>query len=259
MIGSIEDRSALQPWWSCEDFWEDMFDFIFPPETLAYGEEVAVRSAALLGVAPPARIVDLGCGPGRVAVPIARMGFRVVGIDVQSGYLARARTRAEREGVVVELVRGDVSYLDVDAAFDGALSLFTSFGYLASRADDERLLARVRRALRPGARFVLETAHRDGVVRLLSERVREAPDGRRWREDPSFDLRAGVVEATWTLTSGARTRHFTTRLRAYTAGELVSMLDLAGFRDVRLLGSLDGGRPSLDSYTVVAVGTRPAS
>jgi SAM-dependent methyltransferase len=244
-------------WWSNDHFWEEMFDFIFPPEHLGLGQEVAEKAAALLGLGQGAAVLDLGCGPGRVSVPLARMGYRVVGVDVQASYLARARDRAAREGVALELHQGDIADIGYRRDFDAAISIFTSFGYFADRDEDERVLQRARRALRPGGRFLLETAHRDGVVRLLRAREGEGPDGRRYREEPRFDPVAGVLEARWTVTSPAGARSFVTRMRAYSATELASMLHRAGFGELRFYSGFDGEPPSLDHYTITAVAARP--
>ncbi|BDG05489.1 class I SAM-dependent methyltransferase [Anaeromyxobacter oryzae] len=241
-------------WWSDAAFWDEMFDFIFPPAQLALGADVAARASRLLDLAPGSAVLDLGCGPGRVAVPLARMGHRVVGVDAQRGYLARARAWAAREGVTVELRHANVAELELPPVFDAVLSVFTSFGYFADPERDGAVLARARAALRRGGRLLLETAHRDGVVRLMHVRETEAPDGRRWREEPRFDPVTGVLEARWTLTSPAGTRSYLSRMRPYSATELDAMLRRAGFRGVTFHGDLDGGPPSLDTYTIVAIG-----
>ncbi len=243
-------------WWSEQEFWEDMFDFIFPPEHLALGEPLAAKAIALLGLAPRSDVLDLGCGPGRVAIPLARRGLRVLGIDAQPGYLARARAWAERERVEVDLRLGDMAALELERAFDAVVCAFTSFGYFAERRQDLRVLERAHRALRPGGRLLLETAHRDGVVRLLPVQEARLADGRAFRSVPRFDPISGILELTWTVASPAGTRSFRTRLRPYSGTELREMLAEAGFRDLRFLGDLDGSPPSLDSYTIVAVGTR---
>lgn len=249
-------EAAGSEWWSDAGFWDEMFDFIFPPEQLALGEEVADQAARLLSLRLPARVLDLGCGPGRVCVPLARRGFAVTGVDAQEAYLARARAWAGREGVALALARANLADLPFDAEFDAALCVFTSFGYFADPRQDGEVLARARRALVPGGRLLLETAHRDGVVRLLAPRERALPDGRRWREEPRFDLVTGVLEARWTLASPAGTRTYTSRLRPYSATELRDLLGAAGFRDVAFHGDLDGAPPSPDRWTIVATATR---
>jgi SAM-dependent methyltransferase len=240
-------------WWSDDAFWAEMFDFIFPPAHLALGAEVAAKAAALLALPPGATVADLGCGPGRVCVPLARSGFEVLGVDAQAGYLERARAWAAREGVALSLRRANIAELELPPRFDAVLCLFTSFGYFADPREDARVLVRARAALRPGGKFLLETAHRDGVVRLMHVREMEAPDGRRWREEPRFDPVSGVLEAKWTVTTAGAARTFTSRMRPYSATELDAMLRAAGFRSVAFHGDLDGGPPSLDRYTIVAV------
>ncbi len=251
MITRTDALHADPGWWQDEAFWGELFDFIFPPEHLALGADVAARVHALLDLPPGADVIDLGCGPGRVCIPLARMGHRVTGVDVQRGYLARAHAWADRESVRVDLRQADVARLDLEAAFDAAISVFTSFGYFADPADDGRALACARRALRPGGRFLLETAHRDGVVRTMHTRDLRAPDGRRCLEEPRFDPVAGVLETRWTVAGAGGTRTFTSRMRPYTATELGRMLRAAGFADVTFFGSLHGGSPSLDSFTIV--------
>ncbi len=251
-----QPREAPSSWWSEEEFWEDMFDFIFPPEHLALGEPLAAKAIALLGLAPRSDVIDLGCGPGRVAIPLARRGHRVVGVDAQPGYLARARAWAEREGLALDLRLGDMAALALDRAFDAAICAFTSFGYFADRREDLRVLESAWRALRPGGRFLLETAHRDGVVRLLPVQEARLADGRAFRSVPRFEPVSGILELTWTVSSPAGSRSLRTRLRPYSATELAEMLADVGFRDVRFFGDLDRSAPSLDSYTIVALGTR---
>jgi SAM-dependent methyltransferase len=186
------------------------------------------------------------------------MGLRVTGIDAQEAYLARVRAWAEREGVPLDLRRGDISRLHDEGAFDAVLCLFTSFGYFADPAEDQRVLDGARRALAEGGRFLLETAHRDGVVRGMHVREARAPGGRAFREEPRFDCVSGVLEARWTLTAPGRpARGYTSRMRPYSATELEAMLARAGFREVAFRRDLeDGGAPSPDSYTVVAIASR---
>jgi SAM-dependent methyltransferase len=180
-------------------------------------------------------------------------------MDMHAGYLARARAWASREGLAVALRQGDIAEPVFAEEFDAVLCLFNSFGYFADRRQDQRVLDHACAALRPGGRFLLEAAHRDGVVRTMHVREADAPDGRCWREEPSFDLVTGVVEARWTVTSPRGSRTFVSRSRPYSATEMGDTLREAGFHDVRFHGDLAGSAPSLDAYMIVALASRLAS
>ena len=56
---------------------------------------------------PIGTVLDLGCGPGRHAVPFAQRGFRVTGVDLSVFHLEKAKERASAAGVAVEFVEGD--------------------------------------------------------------------------------------------------------------------------------------------------------
>jgi ubiquinone/menaquinone biosynthesis C-methylase UbiE len=79
-----------------------------------YGEE-ARRAAGLVESHPPAKsagrvghpVLELACGTGRLAIPIAQSGVEIVGLDLTPLMLAHARTKAEAAGVTIEFVEGD--------------------------------------------------------------------------------------------------------------------------------------------------------
>ena len=96
--------------------------------------------------------------------------------------------------------------------------------------------------LRPGGRLVIETMHRDLLVRASREQDwRLLGEGRLLLEQRTFDPAAGVAQMTQTLipTGGARESR-TMSLRVYTATELCAMLDRAGFAEARCYGDFDG-------------------
>jgi SAM-dependent methyltransferase len=114
------------------------------------GEEV-VRS---LGAVPPMRVLDLGCGDGTTAVPLARLGLDVTGIDIARNLIAAGRRRAEEEGLHrLQFLEGDACSLDgvCDDSFDLTLSLFGAM-FAPRPFDAAREMVRV---TRPGGRIVM--------------------------------------------------------------------------------------------------------
>ena len=215
-------------------------------------EAQALAAARLSGCPAGGDVLDVPCGFGRHTLPLAAAGYGVVGVDRAQALLDEARRRAGG-GRRPRLVRADYRELPfAEASFDAALNLFTSLGYLGDE-EDERALAEIGRVLRPGGRLVIETMHRDLLVRDFRERDwRLLGEGRLLLEHRTFDPAAGLAQTTQTLIDGAGARESRTfSIRVYTATELVAMLGRAGFAEARCLGDLDGGRFAPDGRLVI--------
>jgi ubiquinone/menaquinone biosynthesis C-methylase UbiE len=94
-----------------------------------------------------ARVLDVGCGPGILAIRLAKYGYEMTGLDIDAQALQRAKENAEIEGVEVEFREGDGSSLPwPDEAFDGVASLHL----LHEAKDPGRVLKEAHRVLKPG-------------------------------------------------------------------------------------------------------------
>src|SRR3954465_5215153 len=211
------------------------------------------EAAAELAACPPGGdLLDVPCGFGRHALPLATQGFRVVGVDRAQALLDGGQRR-QGHGRWPKFVRADYRDLPLpDESFDTALNLFSSLGYLGDE-EDTRALSEIRRVLRPGGRLLIEILHRDRIVRHFNEQ--DWPllgEGRLLLEQRTFDPISGVAQTTQTLieSTGARESR-TFSIRVYTATELLAMLAEAGFEEARCHGDLQGGPFSTDSRLVV--------
>ena len=221
-------------------------------EREAEAEAQAVAAAQLAGCPEEGDLLDVPCGFGRHSVPLARAGFRVVGVDRSEALLGEAQRRAG-DNRWPKLVRADYRELPfADASFDAAINLFTSLGYLGDE-EDTRVLRELGRVLRPGGRLVIETMHRDLLVRQFTEQDwRRVGQGRLLLEQRTFDAGAGVTQTTQTLidsTGDRDSRSFS--VRVYTATELVAMLRRAGFEEARCHGDLEGAPFATETRLVV--------
>src|SRR3954467_4073988 len=89
-------------------------------------EAQALAAARLTGCPEGGELLDVACGFGRHAVPLAQAGYRITGVDRSEPLLAEARRRAGEAAVAPELVAADYRELPfADGRFDGALNLFT--------------------------------------------------------------------------------------------------------------------------------------
>ena len=101
-------------------------------------------------------VLELGVGTGRIAVPIALAGVRVVGVDSSEGMLAVARERAELVGVELDLRYGDLRHPPVDETFPVVLLPFRTMLHMQTDADRRAALRAVRERLVEGGRFVFD-------------------------------------------------------------------------------------------------------
>jgi SAM-dependent methyltransferase len=212
-----------------------------------------------LGLAPGARLLDLCCGHGRHAVPLAQLGYRVTGLDLSRPLLERAAALAAAGGERVGLVRADMRRLPfADASFDAVLNLFNAFGYLEDDAQDELALAEVARVLRRGGRFLQELANREALVRGWHDSdVTRTGDGLVVLQERTLNLRSGRERVRYTLLEpDGRQRTTEHAVRLYALTELEAMLGRAGLELLAVHGDLDGGPLELDSSFVVTLSGR---
>ena len=243
-------------WFDDESLWRDFFPVLFPEDRLGQGPDEVAMVLALAGLAGQhdKAVLDLCCGPGRHAVPLARQGWRVTGVDRTAFLLDVARERARLGGVDVELVRSDMRDFRRPGAFDLALSLFTSFGYFAAPADDLLVLRNVRASLRPRGVFVMDMMGKECLARIFQRtRSRTLTDGALFVERSEVVDEWTAVENEWLLIRGETIRRWRSRLAVYSGLELRDRLREAGFESVALHGSLDGAPYDLDAPRLVAV------
>lgn len=126
-----------------------------------YLEPGALQFLERLAVAPGTRMLDVGCGAGQIAIPAARAGVRVTGVDIAANSIAQARERARAEDLDVNFIEGDAEMLDLpDASFDLVVSLIGAM--FAPRP--ERVAAELIRVCRPGGRIVMANWTPEGFV-----------------------------------------------------------------------------------------------
>ena len=213
----------------------------------------------LLGLRPGARILDLACGHGRHAIPLAERGFQVTGYDLSQVFLDRAETESRAAGVEVRWLRGDMRELRFDGEFDAVINLFTAFGYFEDPEDDLKTLEGVRRALEPGGQFLLEALHRDALLARFQPRIADkTPNGTVVLHEYDWDLARNVIDDRVTLIEPDGTRkHYTTSVRTRSLHELLDLFGRAGLEPTVWHGGLDGSPLGLQSRRLALVSRRP--
>ena len=246
-------------WFDDDEFWQDVSPFLFPEERFAQAA-ADVQGALTLAAPTGTAVLDMCCGPGRCAVPLAVQGYQVTGVDRTKYFLDKAKARARSAGVSLDLVQSDMRDFVRPDTFDLAVSLFTSFGYFEDHDDDARVLDNLRASLRPGGALVIDVFGKESLARafqqttstrlsngsILVERHEIFDDWTRVRND-------------WIVIRKGRAKNFSFHHTIYSGRELRLLLETAGFTGVRLYGSLGGAPYGPDASRLVAVCRRPSS
>ncbi len=200
------------------------------------------RLLEIHGVGRGARLLEVGCGSGRIAINLARLGYSVVGIDVSPTYISEAVRRSREEGVQVEFLVGDARRVDevVGARrFDAVLFYWTSvLGYYDEVTDFE-ILARCRKVVEDGGKLlILQHANRDHLILAFS--VRRVLESRHDLgdyvvvEESRLDLLSSRYVSTWSFyrkegNALVLIDTLETSQRVYSIHELVSIARRAGW------------------------------
>ena len=213
-------------WW--EHFFEGLsvklwLDALTPDHTHKEADTIA----RLLNAAPGSELLDVPCGGGRLSLTLADRGYRLTGVDISREFLAHAQSCDGANRVSWE--QRDMRDLPWPGRFDGAFCAGNSFGYLDDDGNAAFLRA-VSDALKPGARFVLETPM---VLENLLGHLQDRPW---WKVGEMYLLVANQydhtrsrldIEYTYLLNGRSEVRYGSHR--AYRYAELLALIESAGF------------------------------
>jgi cyclopropane fatty-acyl-phospholipid synthase-like methyltransferase len=217
-----------------KEWWEDFFDGITLDCWRQVFSEEHNRAEAdfiekVLELRPPARILDVPCGEGRLCRELASREFKMTGTDIAPVFLEEARQKAGERGLDIAWKQGDMRHLDWDHEFDGAFCMGGSYGYFED-AGHASFLKSVFRALKPGGQLVLDATR---VAEFILPNYRE----REWvkvgdilfLEENRWDHERGRMETEYTFVRDGKTEKKASSDRIYTYREHCRMLEEAGF------------------------------
>src|SRR5215469_15998645 len=167
-------------WYENDQFWLSLFPFIFDAEQWAAASAEVERIVSLLGISPPASVLDLCCGPGRHSLELARRGFSVVGVDRTTALLDELKRRSQAEQLQIEVVHEDMRGFSRAEGFEAILNVYTSFGYFPDPEDDRGVLLNLHRSLKPGGTLLIDVLGKEVLARDFCHRNWRQQDGTIW-------------------------------------------------------------------------------
>ena len=238
----------VEPPWYATFFGSDYARFDDHPRT---AQEVRFLEEVLPG--DGAHVLDVGCGMGRHAIPLARKGYRVTGLDLSDVLLTRARRRKS----AVRWVRADMSRIPLaGGSCDAVISMFSSLGYFEEESANYRVLSEIARVLHPGGRLVVEMVNRDFLIVHAPVQSWFAKGGLTVLEARKFDLLTGRSEVDVTVLEGGDRRVYHHSIRLYTATELATLLASVGIETLDVVGDFDAAPLTTEAPHMILVGER---
>jgi SAM-dependent methyltransferase len=182
----------------------------------------------LAGLAGSGRVLELGIGTGRIALPLARRGVSVHGIDMSTAMVARLRAKPDGEGIGVTI--GDFATASVDGSFSLAYLVFNTIMNLTTQAAQVACFRNVAAHLEPGGCFVIEVGV-PGLQRLPpGETIRAFHVSEtRWGFDEIDVATQSLTSHQFELVDGRLERHSVPFRYAWPA-ELDLMAEMAGMQ-----------------------------
>jgi len=195
-----ELKTKLRATWIAGDFGEIA-------KSYARGAAEFVRG---LNLKPGTRVLDVACGTGNLALPAARLGAVVTGLDIAPNLLEQARETAKREGLNVQFDEGDAEKLPyADASFDAVITMFGAM--FAPRP--ELVAAELKRVCRPGGLIAMANWTPTGFIGQMFKMVAShvpppqgMPSPVLWGSEEVVQER--LAEGTSNLETSRQTIHF---------------------------------------------------
>lgn len=212
-----------------------------------------------------ARLLDVPCGNGRLSLELAKRGFRVTGVDISEEFIEEARASIDHPPAIasdpdlmprVEFTLGDMRSIEGESIYDGAFCFGNSFGFM-NHVDMEKFLRGVARALKPGARFIVETAMAaESLLPEFEEQTSHEVADISLTIKERYIAEESCVDSEYIFERNGTSETRKAKHWIYTVAEIKRMLQRAGFDVIEMFGSLKFEPYTLGSNDLIVIAQR---
>lgn len=204
-------------------------------------EEAEILISFILGkvnLSGEAKVLDLGCGAGRHALILAKMGFQVTGVDQSAKLLSVAESEAKKNGLQAKFIKDDIRTVPFSEKFNLILNVFTSFGYFESDEDNFALFTNVEKLLSEDGVFVFDFFNTEYLKRNLIPFSKDVIDD--MVIEQSRKIEGNNVVKDIVLFKNGNRKNYRESVRLYSKKELMNALDENNLSAEMIFGNYTG-------------------
>jgi SAM-dependent methyltransferase len=172
----------------------------------------------------------------------------MAGQDINGYFLDIAKKCAEGMNLNINWIKSDMRDIPFENEFDAVLNMFTSFGFLGSDEEDEKVITAINKSLKPGGKFLMEYVNKDFIIRrATAEDTRQIKNGYVKIKRIYDHLKCSHHEFFDVYQNNKFVKRVETDFRFYAASELAAMLKRNGLKIINVYGDFDYNPLSFDS------------
>lgn len=175
-------------------------------------------------------LLDVPCGSGRIAIELAKRGFKTFGVDINPEAIQKANTNAGKMKKLKPTFQvADMRSMAFDQTFDMAVCAYNSFGYFSDK-DNKASLASMSRALNDGGCLLLENHVLETLLPIFTPKEYWQYEDYVLLEERVFDYNTSRLNGSWTLIDkDGHRKQYKSSVRMYSYLELINLLKEVGF------------------------------
>jgi cyclopropane fatty-acyl-phospholipid synthase-like methyltransferase len=215
----------------------DLWRRAIPPAQTTAEAEFLIRQ---LNCAQGAHVLDVPCGNGRLSFELANRGLQVTGVDISEEFIQEARSRLNNNEDTgrLDFILDDMRHVKGTETFDGAYCFGNSFAFLG-HDQTETFLEALARALKPGARFIVETGMAaESVLPDFEEQSCHELGDLSLTIKERYIAEESCIDSEYIFEREGKKETRVAREWIYTVAEMRRMLTRAGFKVLNLYGTL---------------------
>jgi len=191
-------------------------------------------------------VLELGCGTGRITIPIAREGYEIIGLDLSEKLLETARKKYKKENLNINWIKGDMRNFSLDKKFNLIFVPFNTIHHILSLEDMEKVLKNIRKHLKQDGRFIVEFFNPDLEIlnRDPTEEHKvteyEGPGGEvKVTESTDYERAKQLMHLSWFYESNGEKMEREWTIRVWFPKEVDAILKYNDFKIEKKYGDFD--------------------